>query len=337
MDATRVAEAVAAGVAKAKGGGVVRVDQAGTLLAEGAWGLAERRLGVPMTPWHRLGVASGSKGFTALVVMGLVAEGVLSLDTTLGSVLGADMPPLLDDGITVDHLLTHQSGIEDYLDDDADPGEYPMSVPLHKLVSPEEYLPMFAHCRQLEPPGGRCVYNNGAFILLSVLAQRAAGRPFHDLVAERVLGLAGMDRSGYFRSDDLPADAALGYVKVAGKWRSNVLHLPVVGGGDGGAYVTTADMARFWRALDAGEILPTPVVEQLLTPISTDDDDGWWYGRGLPVNPESGMVNLNGQDAGVSFTSTYWREPDIVYTVIGNTPNAAWKVVDAVRKGLGLD
>lgn len=334
MDATALAEDLRRAVATAPGAGVVGVDRAGTVLVQDAWGLAERRLGVPMTPSHRLAMASGSKGFTALVVMSLVADGVLSLDTTARSLLGSDLP-LVDHAVTVGHLLAHRSGIGEYLDDDADPGEYLMSVPVHRLVSPEEYLPMMDGHPQLFPPGERFFYCNGGFILLAILAQRAAGRPFHDLVAERVLGPARMGESGYFRSDDLPGDAALGYVEVDGQWRSNVLHLPVVGGGDGGAYTTLTDMARFWRALRAGEIVPTGVVEQMTTPVS-EDEAGWWYGRGFWLDPERGLVNLNGQDAGVSFSSTHWVEPDIVYTVIGTTADAAWPVARAVRQALGL-
>ena len=56
----------------------------------------------------------------------------------------------------------------------------------------------------------------------------------------------------FLRSDDLPGRAALGYVTMGGRWRTNVFHLPVVGNGDGGLYTTTADMHRFWTALFAG-------------------------------------------------------------------------------------
>lgn len=332
MSVDALVQAVTAAAGAAPGGGVVRVDQAGEVLVEAAWGLAERRLAVAMTPQHRLGVASGSKGFTALTVMSLVGQGVLTLDTTARSLLGADLP-LIADAVTVGQLLAHRSGIEDYIDDDADAGEYLLSVPVHALVSPEAYLPMLAECRQLAAPDSRFEYCNGGYILLAILAQRASGRPFHDLVAERVLTPAGMTRSGYFRSDDLPADAALGYVEVGGEWRSNVLHLPVIGGGDGGAYTTAADMAQFWRALRSGAILPQAAVERMLTPVS-EDEDGWWCGLGFWLNPAAGRVNLNGEDAGVSFSSTHWVEPDIVYTMIGNTADAAWPVGSAVLEAL---
>ncbi len=334
MNADALADALAAAVAGASGAGVARVDRAGTVLAEAAWGLADRRLGAPMTPEHRLAMASGSKGFTALAVMSLVADGILTLDTTARSLLGTDLP-LIDDAVTIGHLLSHRSGIGEYLDDDADPGEYLLSVPVHRLVSPEEYLPMLAGHPQQFPPGERFEYCNGGFILLAILAQRAAGRPFHDLVAERVLLPAGMARSGYLRSDDLPADAAIGYVEVDGQWRSNVLHLPVVGGGDGGAYTTAADMAGFWRALRAGGIVAKATVEQMTAPVS-ENEGGWWYGRGFWLKPAHAVVALEGEDAGVSFRSAHIQPQDIVYTVIGTTADAAWPVLRGLEGALGV-
>lgn len=79
-----------------------------------------------MTPTHRLTTASGSKGFTALTVMAL-------MDHVCAR--GGDLS-LVDDAVTIDHLLGHRSGIGDYLDDDADPGEYLMSArrQFHDLV-----------------------------------------------------------------------------------------------------------------------------------------------------------------------------------------------------------
>jgi len=80
--------------------GAVRIDSHGTTVVERAYGLAHRGHGVANTSQTRFALASGAKGFTALAVMSLVEEGVLSLSTTARSLLGADLP-LIDDGVTV--------------------------------------------------------------------------------------------------------------------------------------------------------------------------------------------------------------------------------------------
>lgn len=301
------------------------------VLLDAAWGVADRRTGEPLTPAHRVATASGSKGFTALAVMALVADGTLELTTTARSLLGDDLPLVADD-VTVEHLLSHRSGIGDYLDDDADLTEYLMPVPVHRLVDPEDYLPILDGHAQAFAPGEQLVYCNGGFVLLALLAQRASGVPFHELVRTRVLEPAGLTSTGYPRSDALPADAALGYVRVDDEWRTNVHHLPVVGGGDGGAYTTTLDMERFWGALLTGRIVPADVVADMRTERGrTEDDEG--YGLGLYL-PGGDAVELVGEDTGVSFYSTHDPATGLTWTVAGTTAEVAWPVARALRDAL---
>jgi CubicO group peptidase (beta-lactamase class C family) len=301
------------------------------VLLDAAWGVADRRSHAPLTPAHRVAVASGSKGFTALATLALVADGTLDLTTTARSLLGDDLPLVADD-VTVEHLLSHRSGIGDYLDDDAELTEYLMPVPVHRLVDPEDYLPILEGHPTQFPAGTDFTYCNGGFVLLALLAQRASGVPFHELVRTRVLEPAGMASTGYPRSDALPADAALGYVLVGGEWRSNVHHLPVVGGGDGGAYTTTADVERFWGALLGGRIVPAGLVAQARE-VRSDTDDGR-YGLGLWLPEPDGAVSLEGQDTGVSFWSQHDPATGLTITVAGTTADAAWPVARALREAL---
>lgn len=321
--------------------GVVRVRVGGEVLVERAWGVVDRRWGRPLTTDDRLAMASGSKGFTALAVLSLVADGTVALATTARELLGDDLPAIPDD-VTLEHLLTHTSGLSDAIDDDADEDAYLLDVPVHTLVSPEDYLPVLARVVPEHAPGGPLEYRNASFVLLSLLAQRASGVPFHDLVRQRVLRPAGMTRTDFLRSDELPADAAIGYVRVGDAWRSHVLHLPVVAGGDGGAYTTAADMERFWDALLGGRILPPDLVAQAATPHATTADGAYAYGLGLWLPPGApGVVQLEGEDAGVSFWSAHRAAvpggpPEATVTVAGTTASAAWPVARAVGGPLGL-
>ena len=89
-------------------------------------------------------------------------------------------------------------------------------------------------------------------MVLALIAERASGVPYHDLVAERVCAPAGMVDTEFLRSDELPGRTAVGYLDVDGHWRSNVFHLPVRGNGDGGIYTTVADVQALWAALFGG-------------------------------------------------------------------------------------
>src|SRR5262245_22424908 len=90
--------------------GVARVDRAGETEFVRAWGFADRRHGLPNTTTTRFAIASGAKTFTSLVILSLVEDGTLRLDTTARSVLGDDLPEI-DGGVMVEHLLSHRSGI----------------------------------------------------------------------------------------------------------------------------------------------------------------------------------------------------------------------------------
>ena len=97
--------------------GVVRVDRGGEIEFAQAYGWAHRGHGIANTLDTQFAIASGAKGLTALTVVSLVEEGLLELATRARSVLGEDLP-LIDDGVTVEHLLAHRSGIGDYLDEE---------------------------------------------------------------------------------------------------------------------------------------------------------------------------------------------------------------------------
>jgi CubicO group peptidase (beta-lactamase class C family) len=332
--------------------GVVRLDLDGRTELAAAYGLADRAHRIPMTVDTRLAVASGSKTFTALVMMALVEQGRLALDTAAREWLGSDLP-LVGDDVTVEHLLAHRSGIGDYMAEDEEAIEdYPMPVSVHRLARTEDFLPLLDGHPTAFPAGERFSYCSAGYVVLALLAERATGRGYHDLVRDLVTEPAGMADTDFLRSDGLPGDAAIGWVEVDGQWRTNVFHLPVLGTGDGGAYTTLADVHRFWEALDAGRIVSPGTVAEMtrvrsvLEPAEDDEADGVdgtagdappGYGLGfwLPTGRDLGQVALEGCDAGVSFSSVHDPAIRSTYTVISTTTRGAWPFVDLLDPALG--
>ena len=184
--------------------------------------------------------------------------------------------------MTVEHLLAHRSGIGDYLDEDAvdDITDYVMPVPVHELATTEQYLPVLDGHETVFPAGERFAYNNGGYVVLALLAERASGVDFHELVRTLVCEPAGMVDTAFLRSDELPGRAALGYLSVDGL-RTNVLHLPVLGSGDGGIYSTAADLSAFWDALFAGRIVSPERVAEMVRPRSDWPEESRRYGLGF--------------------------------------------------------
>jgi CubicO group peptidase (beta-lactamase class C family) len=310
--------------------GVFRIDDADRSVTK-AYGLADRRFSIPNTPSTLFAIASGTKSITSLALLSLIEDGVLSFDTPARSLLGADLP-LIHDRVTVEQLLTHRSGIGDYLDEDQFEGnDYVLPIPTHRLADANSYLEVLGGYPQVFEPGAGWAYNNGAYVVLAIIAERATGVPYHQLATNRVLVPAGMNRSGFVRSDDVPGDAATGHVHATGT-QTNTLHMPLLGVGDGGLYSSADDVASFWAALTSGRIVSSTMVERALQPLPAVD--GFRYGMGFWMPMEGPTVQMEGSDPGVSFRSTHDPSRARTVTVLSNTGDGAWPlVIHAAKSG----
>ena len=312
--------------------GVIRVDLEGETVFAEAYGLAQRAYDTPNTLETQFAIASGVKGLTALTVASLIEAGVLAMSTTARSLLRDELP-LISDEVTVEHLLAHRSGIGDYLDEDVetDIDDYLMPVPVQELATTEDYLRVLDGHEHKFPPGSDFSYCNGGYVLLALLAERASGVPFHDLLRDRVCAPAGMQDTEFLRSDELPGRAALGY--LVGSSRTNVFHLPVRGSGDGGIYSTVADFSSFWEALVDGRIVSKELVVELVRARS-DVPPSRRYGLGFWLGDDNDVIALEGYDAGVSFRSVHDPVRRITHTVISNTSDGAWPLTGLLAEQL---
>jgi CubicO group peptidase (beta-lactamase class C family) len=304
--------------------GVVSVSVGDEIEFERGYGPADRAHGIPVTTSTRFGIASATKGFTALSVVSLVVGGTLGLDTTARSLLGADLP-LIDDRVTVEHLLTHRSGIGDYVDEDL-PEPLPLKVPVQDLETTEDYLPALDGFPAKFPPGTRFSYCNGGYVVLALLAERASGIRFPDLVSQRVFEPAGMTETSFPRSDEPTPGQATGYCDDG---RTNVFLLPVRGSGDGGAFSTIADLRRLWPALYSGSVVPLDWVRRMTTPVTRDATDRFGYGIGFWLR-EDAKVQLEGCDHGVSCRSIHDPGSSRTVVVLSNTTEGAFPVARRV-------
>lgn len=307
--------------------GAVRIRVGGETILEFAAGFADRANDRRNTLQTRFGVASVTKGLTALTAMALIEDGEVQLDTPVRAVLGTDLAAI-DDHVTVGQLLAHRSGIGDYLDEEVlgDIDDYVFAErSAHTLAGPNDYLDLLAPHAQRTVPGEHFAYNNSGFVVLSIVIERLTGS-FHRAVQDRVLDPAGMMSSGFFRSDALPPDVAVGYLQDG---RTNVFHLPVIGAGDGGVYLTLDDAMAFWQAVRAGRVVSSDSLA-VMTSVVTDRGDKASYGRGFWLDRTGDHVWLEGMDAGVSSQTGFIASQDLTYAVFANTSSGAWPLVRAL-------
>ena len=313
--------------------GAVRIDRGDNAPFAKAFGFAHRGYRIANTLDTQFAIASGVKGLTALSVVSLIEDGTLEWGTTARSVLGRDLP-LIDDRVTVEQLLAHRSGIGDYLDESGEHqiNDYALPVPVQELATTEQYLAVLDGKPAEFEPDERFEYNDAGYVVLALIAERASGTPFHELVQQRVCKPAGMHDSEFFRSDALPARAAIGYLSADGE-RTNVFHLPVRGSGDGGIYSTLADVRAFWSALFEGRIVSEARVADMVRPRSDAPSASipLRYGLGFWLPGSGSAVMLEGYDAGVSFRTVHDPVARFTYTVMSNTSEGAWPLVRHVH------
>jgi CubicO group peptidase (beta-lactamase class C family) len=320
--------------------GAVLLVEAGEVLLEGCYGPADRATGAPVTPATRFGTASLSKMVTAVTVLDLVREGLLRVTDRVVDVLPPPRrPSTLRDDVTVHHLLSHTSGVADYAEEDEDTPGYVedygalwRDLPCYRMERPDDFLPLYRDRPPYRAPGVRFHYSNAGYVLLAAVVEEVTDRPFTDAATERALARAGMTASGYLRSDEVHPDVAVGHLRPTAPgrpWRTNVFSVPVVGGGDGGAFVTAWDVHRFLEAYDDGSLLG-PLRDVALTPhVQVPDAPGFAMGYGVFLYPD-GRFGHGGGDPGVSVLAQRWPGEATSLVVLCNLEDPAADVRDAV-------
>jgi CubicO group peptidase (beta-lactamase class C family) len=264
-------------------------------------------------------MASGCKVFTAVGILQLVERGALGLDSRIGELIGDDR---VHDAITVRHLLMHTSGIPDYFDEETmdDYEELWRERPSYRMRRPEDFFPLFLDQPGKFEPGSRFSYSNSGFVLLARVFELVTRHSFPDGIRESVFDRCGMERTGYYRLDTSPPNAAIGYVADGEGFRSNIYSIPIVGGGDGGCLSNGADMNRFWRALAAGRLLQPATVEEMLSvQVNGTGEEGDHYGYGVWISAAHAHVPfVQGFDPGVRFLSYFDRRSGRSLTICAN-------------------
>jgi CubicO group peptidase (beta-lactamase class C family) len=158
-----------------------------------------------------------------------------------------------------------------------------------------------------------------------------------------VLEPAEMTASGYFYTDRLPSRTALGYIPLhadSSSWRTNIFAVPYIGGGDGGAYVTAPDWARFWSALRGGKLLGSAMLAEMLRPqVATNPRPGRHYGLGvwLLTAPLQLAARAVGSDPGVDMVSDCFLDTGLTLTVLSNESDGATQMYTALYNILMMD
>ncbi|HPF87654.1 MAG TPA: serine hydrolase domain-containing protein [Candidatus Limiplasma sp.] len=310
-------------------------DETGVVFQKCA-GFRNRSEQLPNNADTAFGIASGTKLFTGLSVCKLIDAGKLSLEDKLWDILSCDLGQI-DKRVTIRHLLTHTSGIGDYLDEEADDYEekseaLSRTYPLYLWETLAYYLPMITPLPPKFAPGERFGYSNAGFIMLGLAVEAAAGKPYQQFVTDEIITPLQLRRTGFYRMDSLPANTACGYMEDAdGNWKTNLFTLPIIGGSDGGLFTCAQDMATLWRALFDGRVLSEAMQNAFLSPqVKRDADRSYGFGVYRMDRSQKTAHYAIGCDAGVHFFSIYFPEFKLTATALNNTEYDIFSLMDAL-------
>ncbi len=243
-------------------------ENAKVILSKG-FGFADFEWRIPNTPDTRFRVGSLTKQFTSAVVMQLVEERKLSVNASLASLLPYYRK---DTGakVTVHHLLTHTSGIPSYTSLPnflSDVSRNPYGV--------QEFIEKYCSGDLEFEPGAKYVYNNSGYFLLGAIIEHVAGKPYEQVLRERIFDPLGMKGSGYDLSRPILEKRARGYEQgPAGVRNADYLDMGLPYSA-GSLYSTVEDLYIWDQALYGERVLTAAAKGRSFAPNLENYGYGW--------------------------------------------------------------
>ena len=256
-------------------GSVLVADQ-GKVMYKKGFGMANMEWDIPNKPntKHRLG--SVTKQFTAMLILQLVAEGKIDLQTPITTYL-PDYPKENGDKITTHHLLTHSSGIPNYT---AFPDFF--AAESRNPYTPDQFVKKFED-KELEfTPGEKFNYSNSGYFLLGVLIEKLSGKTYEEMLHEKIFTPLGMHDTGYDNHKDILKNRATGYEKNGASFINSAYLDMSIPYAAGSLYSTVEDLYLWDQALYTTTLLPQKYMDLFFTPyIAAFGNSQYAYGWGV--------------------------------------------------------
>ena len=280
----------------------------GRVIKAKGFGLASVELNVPATPETVYELASATKPFVATAAMLLVQDGKISLEDPVSKCV-ADTPRTWQ-GITVRHLLTHTSGIKDYLSDLR--RDFPHDTPPEKIVQAAIEAPLNF------TPGAKWSYSNTGYVLLGMIVRKVSGKSYDAFLEDRVFKPLGMADTRHNSPDEVIPNRAVGYLwdGAGGLHNGEFLKYQMTNHGDRGILTTALDLIKWDIALSSDRILMPSSKEAMWSRVKLNDGSTFGYGLGWFLENVNGHRHVYHPGGAPGTATIISRYPDDRLTVI---------------------
>ncbi len=312
-------------VANEKFSGTVLVARDGQPFYTRVFGEASKRYHIPNKLDTKFNLGSMNKMFTGTAIMQLMEQGKLSLDDKVGKYLPDLANKEIAENVTIHHLLTHTSGMQDYWEElfDAHWWEIKTVDQLAELIFDDSLL---------FEPGSEFHYSNSGPIVLGMIIEKITGQSYFDYIRENISEPAGMINSDCFEMDRPVPNLAIGYTKMnydgspdpEGKWRNNLFLHAGKGGPAGGGFSTVEDLLAFDIALRQNKLISKESFD-LMTTTKTErrPGSGYAYLFGDRTANDERIVGHGGGAPGINAALDMYLTSGYTVAVMSNYDGAA--------------
>lgn len=306
--------------------GSVLVAQNGKILFAKGYGMANIKERIPNASDTAFRIGSVTKEFTATAILKLQSEGKLNVQDAICKYVPncpADWHP-----IKIFHLLTHTSGIPNFTD-------FPNYLKIDtKPITPAQLLADFKDKPLDFKPGARFRYSNSGYEVLGYIIERVSGETYQRFLQQNIFGPLGMKESGYDRSHPTAKNHAVGYVYAHDSYQPSDYVDMTVPYSAGALYSTVQDLYTWDRALEAGKVLPKPLLAEMFAPqVSTGSSGNAHYGFGWFISTTFGHKEYahEGGIQGFTCVNSWFPEQDAYVIVLDNMES---EVISTVARNL---
>jgi len=281
----------------------------------GQHGVANIELDVDISEKHIFPSYSITKLLTSVLMMQQVESGSVELKSSIRTYL--PHLPKQWQLVTIEHLLSHTSGIPRYFDIAMEAGVF---LPTKKAI----FLSLIDKPEHFEI-GTKNSYNNTNFLLLSAILEAKTGKSYQELVAEVIINPLGLKNTGHASAKDIIKNHVTSYRGANGHIRKNLnIDWPEYTFSHSALYSTPEDLATFMTALVTGKFVSQKTLKQLWQPMKLTDGKKGRYAFGFEYSFEDGYYLL-GHDGGNHVKLRHYINPKnssdnytLVYATNGN-------------------
>ncbi len=294
-------------------GVTVLVARDGQPLFRKAYGMASVEKKQALTPEMSLRLGSITKQFTAVAILMLAEDGKLSVQDDITKHL-PDYPTK-GKKITIEHLLTHTSGIVSYT------GKPGFGAMMNTDLTVAQMIDTFKNDALEFEPGTRYAYNNSAYFLLGAIIEKLSGQSYAKFVEQRIFVPLGMSETAYEGHERTPPQRAAGHSKKEGAFVAAPplsMSLPYAAG----SLVSTVDDLNRWdQAIAKGKLLKPASLKLAFTPykLASGASTDYGYGWGIGKLQGSTMISHGGGINGFSTFALTLPEEKLYVAVLGNS------------------